>query len=313
MKDTDQSQTDSIIRFIVKQYKPLIIFPMIAAIAGFIFSFTLPKKYEAHAEIFPTYFTNVDQNIENPMFGYDIEADRLLKILRSESLKDSIVSKFNLFEYWDIDTNNKNYRFFLNKKYEKNIGFKRTAAMSIVISVYTYDADFSVKIVDEILNQVDIVRERMIKSNIQMAFETNKMEVTKIQVELDSLIARIKKIREDNNIYYPSLQQNMVLSSNSETYGAVRTDLEKLENEYSVKYDYYKIVYAKMKKAEQTVNAPISKVYVLDRASTDYKKKSPRIIYNTAGAFFVAFFIVLVFLLFKSEWNKRTLYAHKNK
>jgi hypothetical protein len=305
MRDSDEQQTNLIIDFVVKYYKPMIIFPMIAAITALIVSFLLHKKYEAHAEIFPTYFSTLDQNLDNPSLGYDVDADRLLKVLYSETLKDSIVNKFNLVKYWDIDTTLKNYKFYLNKKFEKNIKFNRTTAMSIVITVYTYDANFSIQIVNEIINQVNVNRERMLKTNIKAAYESNKEELTATKALMDSVLIKIKNKRSENDIYYPALHQTSMFNTSNESNGAVRTDLEELVDIYNLNMDHYRAIYIKVKKAEQMMTSPIPKVYVLDNATSDFKKKSPKTVLNIVGSFIVSLILVVICILVRIEWLKK--------
>jgi hypothetical protein len=57
------------------------------------------------------------------MFGYDVEADRILQLLQSQEIQDSINAKFDLVSYYELDTLDERWRDELRKEFFANINF----------------------------------------------------------------------------------------------------------------------------------------------------------------------------------------------
>ena len=139
------------LEFISSNKKRFLLVIIICAFLSGGLTFFIPKEYRSTAIIFPPAGLSLDYNVDNPNFGYDIEADRLLQILQSSQIRDSIISKFNLVEYYKLDKSEKEWLFKLNKKYRRDVTFNRTQYMSILVSAQTTDPEMSSNIVNYIL------------------------------------------------------------------------------------------------------------------------------------------------------------------
>ena len=135
---SDESRDSAeFLKFLVKNGRTILIALICSVIFTIICTFLIPKEYVSSATVFPTNVNTLELTIDNPQFGYDIEADRLIQLLSSKEVKDSIVRIFDLISYYDLDTTNKTWGDDLKKKYYSDIQFSRTPSMSVIISAQT--------------------------------------------------------------------------------------------------------------------------------------------------------------------------------
>jgi hypothetical protein len=150
--------------------------------------------YESNAIVFPTATSTVSFNpIRNAKsssmdIGGEYESEQLLQILESTRVKDRIISEFNLPEVYEIESDEKNFKYNLNEAYEQHISFARTRFGSIEISVLDEDPQRSTNIANRIVNLIDTVKNNLIKERTIPAYEVNKRKIDKLTKKKDDLI-----------------------------------------------------------------------------------------------------------------------------
>lgn len=110
MKEPQKNELLQIIKFIYNHHKIYLKAIIITIILSVLVTFLLPKKYRSTGIIFPTFSNSLEDTYNNPMFGYDVEADRILQLLQSQEVQDSINAKFNLVNYYELDTLDERWR-----------------------------------------------------------------------------------------------------------------------------------------------------------------------------------------------------------
>jgi capsular polysaccharide biosynthesis protein len=278
----------------------LITVPLLAGLAAILLTSLMKPQYHSYAIVFPTAGNSIDHMLENPNFGYDIEADRLLQILQSAELTDSIARKFKLVNYYQLDTTKVEWRDLLNEKIRKDVTFERTRYMSIQISTTTKDPKMSAEIVNSILVFVDQIRNRIYKKNLFPAVNNLRAEYMNHCIKVDSLLEIINK--QENFIKKGFL----VKQENDGQYSILsgqRTDIftAQLMSQFLYEQKHMMEVYSKYEKAQNQLNRPIPSVYVVNHATPSYKKVSPSYRMNVMIAFLGALLICLMGLYIKEE------------
>lgn len=310
---TNQNQNNElkqVFAFIKKYRLRLITVTLICAILSGAISMLIPKEYKSLAIAFPPGSITLDQNSENPNFGYDIEADRLLQILQSTEIRDSVIKKFNLIEYYSIDSTDQDWLSKLTLKYQKDIEFKRTTFMSIVISCQTKDAELSAAIVNHILYMADKVREKIYKQNVKLAY-TKASDEFQIEKRItDSLFLVLQGEIKNLNIsglilLAPNAQLNFDLAqlAKGKNEGVENLNIGADILKYRYHLDRQNDVEVRMKRIGKTLDNPIAKIHILDAAEPNYKKTYPLVTLNVLVSAILGFLFASLYFIVQSKSN----------
>jgi|GEM_PF-1537893 len=290
----------------IKNWKKIALAVIGSVILAGVLSLLLTPRYQAKTSFFIPFNTSYDQTVDNPQFGFDVEADRLLQILSSDQLKDSITLKFDMANYYKIDTTENDWRDKLSKKYEKYISAGRTNAMSIVITAETFDPQFSKEVVQYVLDLSQRMRERMLKTNSEVvakSFEKNYL--TKL-AEVDSLRSKIIQLRKSTSGNTIALINSQILwekGNSSNVSPEIAVELETLSQKYIFENKRLDELKGKYENAKIILERPIPKFYMLDKPTSHHTKTFPLIGFNITVAFLGSLIFMLVGLYLKHVVN----------
>ena len=302
MKETVNEPLENIdfLRFIYSKRKPILLTVFGALVLAALVTFMLPKRYSSSAIIFPVYNNKVESVIENPAFGYDVEADRLLQLLESDEVRDSVTTKFNLVKYYEIDKSSPDWNDQLRQKFMNDVNFVRTPYMSIIIKVVTKQPELSAEMANYIIQLADGVRGRIFKKNELTAFRQVEKEFVAKKITVDTLKNRINKLRNESESDLVALvnMQGFVQTLGGEGKSGTNTELERALNQYIFEQSRLNEIAGRYERAKAHYESPITQVYVVDRARVSYKKVSPSLFLNLAIAGFCSLVFSISFLLF---------------
>jgi uncharacterized protein involved in exopolysaccharide biosynthesis len=275
-------------------------FVIFATIATLIVSLFIPKEYTSSATVFATETNSLDDAIRNPQFGYDVEADRLIQMLNSRGIRDSIIQKFALIEYYKADTTVPDWYYRLCRKYSKDITCAKTVYMSVVISARTKNPRMSAEIVNTIIGEVNRSRERLLKQNVYQAIASLEQEYLVLKRDLDSLNRMITGVARDQNEVTQFMHSEKYLSlimdkSKLEHYETSRA-MQLLVNHYNMRLSLFYDTEVKLKYARLAVLRPLPSVYVVEKAYPSYRKTYPTLSINVLIAFGGSLFFIIILL-----------------
>lgn len=236
----DFNSTD-LIAFVWKKRKPLIIVTIAAAIISVAVSLMLPVYYKATATVFPTRSNSVDfqGTARNSVveFGDEADAERLLQVLISPEIRDSLTNKYDLYDHYDIDSAESQARFKFQKAYEGNVQFNRTRYNSITIDVFDTDPVIAADMANDIVRLVDTVLNRMIRERSKAPMWAVAHEVDLIKTEMGDYSDRIKAL-SDSGVVGVDARANLnsdILEAKRAGDKGLVAELER-EKEASAKY-----------------------------------------------------------------------------
>jgi capsular polysaccharide biosynthesis protein len=291
-----------VVQMYIKNWKFILFTVVGCTLFAGIYSYMLTPRYQAKTSFFIPYNISYDLAVENPQFGYDVEADRLLQILNSEQLKDSVATHFNLVAYYKIDTTKFGWQDQLSEKYNTRVFANRTNAMSIVITAETHDPLFSTEIVKYILSLSQRMRERMLKSNSALAVESFKKEYLKKLTELDSIRNRIIALRKVSSApSIPLVDDHIILGNGSSSNGnsEASVELEILTQKHINEYNRLNELKGKYENALSVMERPVPKFYMLDAPTPFFRKTFPLIGFNISITFIGSLCFMLIGLYLK--------------
>lgn len=299
MNQPETQNTDlSGVRFFARHFPVIWKSTTIAAALTAIITFFIPNEYLSYGIIFPTWTNSLESTVDNPMFGYDVEADRVMQILQSKEIQDSISKKFNLVKYYDLDSTDPKWHDKLRKYFMRDIAFSRTNYMSITISAQTEDPEMSMGIVNEIIALVDPIRNRILKSNIQKAHDAFEKDYLWQKAKVDTLIAEINTLRNVQgnppiSVIVGSLH-NFPSTGTSPKQNT--TLLETKINLYLQEQAALGDIRNKFEKARMQLERPLPSIYIIDKAIPSYKKVFPSFTINVLLVSFCTLIITLIVL-----------------
>ena len=258
----------SVLRFLYKWRWHFIAIGVIAALSSAIFSgpaFIKPK-YKSLVVFFPSKVNSVSTvlrdegfNQDDPLaFGEEEEAEQLIQILHSDNIRDSIISKFDLMNHYDIEANS-SFRFTqLYKEYNSNISFRRTEYMSVEIKVLDTDPVVAASIANDIATLLDATKNEIQGISARKAFIIVKAEYERKKRLITSLSDSLNALRR-MGIFDYQLQVDNLNSQYVKSYGIVSNEKAKLSvylnNRPTIPDSTIVGTKARIKGAEQTLIA----------------------------------------------------------
>jgi LPS O-antigen subunit length determinant protein (WzzB/FepE family) len=189
-----------LIAFVYGKRKPLIIITSIAIVASVVVSLMMTPYFKAQAIVFPTKSNSVDfqGTGRNSVveFGDEADAERLLQVLNSPEIRDSLTDKYNLYEHYDLDKEAGQARAKFQKAYEGNVQFNRTRYNSITIDVYDADPEIAADMANDIVRLVDTVMNRMIRERSKGPMWAVQDEVRLIKTEMGDYSDKMKVLSD---------------------------------------------------------------------------------------------------------------------
>ena len=183
-----------------KKRKTIVIVTAIAFLVGIGISLLLPNYYMARAIVFPTKSNSVDfnSNARNSVveFGDEADAERLLQVLISPEIRDSLTKAYDLYKHYEIEPDQSNPKFEFQKVYENNVVFSRTRYNSINIDVFDKDPQLATDMANDIVRLVDTVMNRMIRQRATGPMYAVAHEVSLIREEMSDYSDRLKALSD---------------------------------------------------------------------------------------------------------------------
>jgi len=193
----------NLIKKAVEWKKPLLLLSLSATFIAAIISFLIAPQYKSTATVFPTRQFSVsklliEQNIGNQedymMLGDEDDAEKVIQVLTTETLKTLVANKYNLWERWSVRKDK--YAFHnLQLKWDNMVKIKRTDYNSIKIETYDYTANGAAEICNGIVKYADTVRYHMMLDMASKALAIVKDEYDNTIREMNVMEDSLQKLR----------------------------------------------------------------------------------------------------------------------
>ena len=304
-KEGQDFETKSVKEFIIKNKFKLAFNISIAIIVSIVITYFIPNEYRSYGIIYPPSSTSLENSVENPNFGYDIEADRIIQIMQSQVIMDSTTNRFNLITYFDIDLKEIDSRDKLTNNFLKMVKFERTNYMSVSISVKSKNPNMSADIVNYIIDKANELRERIYKQNVLLAYGKAQEELDFQRKISDSIITVVKKDLDKLN-----LSGLMVLATNGQlNFNDLNSKQSSIENSnvginiinYRSQLDRQREIENKLFKIKKTLDNPVPNLYLIDKGVPSFKKVYPSYALNALIAILFSLVISIILIVNKSK------------
>lgn len=305
----ESEKVDSLhfLRFLLRRKWIILAVTLAGAVAAVVISLFIPAKYASYGIIFPPNANSGIDVLEDPRFGYGTDADQLMQLLESKPMMDTIITMYRLDEYYEVDKSEKSWYQQLVKKYLRDITYTKTRYFSIVINVRTKDPEMSADIVNSIIEQVDFMRSKLLRTNQKIMFEYAEQIYTTQKTKVDSLknkIYALKKPDSSGDLLYNHVDiHKKEIVGYRDTYVDTK-EMEDLVNEYDYESEVLKNAKTDYDMASRLIEKPLSKVYVVSKGSPNYKKVSPVIRINALIGLTSSFIFIILILYLLEKWDE---------
>lgn len=322
-KNSDQFDSTNLLVFLLKWKKPLIIVSISAAIISAAISLIIPEKFESTYVFFPAYSGSISKGIMTEdagakndivQFGEEEQAEQMLQILNSEWIRGKVVSKYGLYEHYELFEDVEYRDTKLVKMWEDNVSFKRTEFQSIEIRVLDTDAQMAADIANDVASLVDSAKNKMIHERAGQAFAVVEKEYFAMQVRMvlmdDTLkwlgekgIANAEKQAEMlSSEYYKAIGRNDARASKAlkdelDTLGKYGPFQDKLIDQREFELERLFLLRAKYEELKVDMNQNVSHKFTVNRAWPSEKKAYPIrwliVVVSTMSAFIFGILVII--------------------
>jgi capsular polysaccharide biosynthesis protein len=198
--------------FMYKNRVPLISISIVAFIVSVIVSLLITDRYRSTVVIYPA----VSKDLTRPLmssagyrgekvgFGEEDDTERLLQVLKSDAIRESMVEKYSLMEHYGIKDKSRYPYTALNKKFNRNVSVRKTEYMAIEIEVLDADPVIAAAMANDIASYVDSVMNNMLRVTARQSLALIQEEYNRNKLEVKILEDSLKRIREFGIIDYES-------------------------------------------------------------------------------------------------------------
>lgn len=209
---------------------------LIAALASFLVVQLIDPLYESHATLLPSNSNSRDKQLEEFTYGYEIHSERLIQLLSSEIILDSLESRFQLSEHYGIPQNGPQDWDRLRRKAKVRIQFHKTRYSSVVISVADEDPVLAADIANEVGRLVNVVNSHILKVNAKQTLEAAEKDYQQRLLAIGSINDSIIGIKASNATGVEGKMMNQV-KIREDRILQLRRSLNKLRQDHQI-FDY---------------------------------------------------------------------------
>ncbi len=183
-----------IFRIVRENFKVFLLVGICVGILAVIFSgptFMKPK-FKSTAVVYPV-------NIES--FSDESQTEQLLQVFESNSIKNHLIDKYNLYERYEIEPGVPSSKHYMNLEYNDRVVFSKTSYESVLLEVFDEDPEIAKSMADEVLLKVnETIR------GIRNSWGQGRAESFKIQMDhqldvIDSLEKEIQLITQEKRLF----------------------------------------------------------------------------------------------------------------
>lgn len=197
---------------------------LVTAVFSTAVSYLIPPKYKTTAVVYPIHLIP---------YSKESETEQLLQYLNSTAVRNAVINKMHLIQYYGIDTTKSTYKTLLYNTYGRNISIFPTLYQSIEIKVRDRKPEMTKAIAECIIQTTDSIILCLKKSALIEEYRNYQKEIKAIEHRVDSLISRIIAIQNKYNIFDANNQAKYLSRklSNSKPDAEQLKTIEALKNE----------------------------------------------------------------------------------
>jgi len=333
MNNKNEFNSFSLINYIWQRRKMFFIICGAAAVLSFVFSTKLfiRPKFTAQTIIYAprTNATskilmdnNPNERLDVKAYAMDEETEQMMQLLHSREIKDVLIDRYDLINYYEIDTNSKGWRTKLYEAIDGAVNIKRTRYGAIAIIVKDWDPNQAAKMANDIASELDTIKNRIERDRAVAACRIMEEQVRNAELQRKLVSDSLMKLAQKGVFTFESqseriMQQLAIALAQGNTAGVQRLqqEIEKLEKwgivaselrrEQMNLSDQIASIKIKLLNARMDMGGSMPVKFVIEKAIAPDKKSYPKkiiiVIIATIGAFITLLMTFLIIDKIKHE------------
>lgn len=175
------------------RYRTFVIVGLFAALVAVVLSHPtfIKPRYRSMATVYPVNLTS---------YSIETRTDQLLQLLRSNSIRDSLIHQFNLGAVYDADTSTQGGHFALYNEFLERVEISKTQYESVMIEVVDEDPVRARDMVNAMLVQVNLLARRLQREKSYEVLNIAEKALAHERYKLDSVEARLDTLRKTSGL-----------------------------------------------------------------------------------------------------------------
>lgn len=176
-----------------RQWRTFALVALVAIVLSTILSspWFITPKYRSMATVYPV-------NL-NP-YSTETRTDQLLQLLESNSIRDTLITRFDLGTVYEADTTARGGYFALYNEFKDRVTISKTRYESVMIEVLDEDPRRARDMVNGMLQQVNLLARRLQREKSYEVLNIAGRSVEHEKSKLDSVEARLDELRMQTGI-----------------------------------------------------------------------------------------------------------------
>lgn len=210
------------------------------ALTGLIFSKLVTPLYESSVSMYPSNSNSREKQLEDFSFGHEVHAERLMQLLNSNTLLDSLEMRFKLCEHYGIDKSERDWYDRLYSIYRDRVTFHKNKYVSVSISVVDADPEFCSTVANEAARLVNVINADIVKNAARSSLEVVEKEYKRRLSVVKEMNDSIQGI-ESTTVNQTQSKLAVLASGHYNRLQYLRDSLERLRTQYNVQDFSYQI------------------------------------------------------------------------
>lgn len=236
MKQNDQLV--EILHLLYQKRKYIIWTCVIAVVVAIVCSLVMPNYYQASTTFYaaspdlaqPAPVGSLERKQE--YYGTDNDLDRLFSLANSSQVSNYLISKYDLYNHYDIDHTSVKAKFKIQEKFNKYFNTKKTKYDALELSMEDQDPELSAKMANDARNKIDELAQNVIKESQQQLITKYEINIQEKEAQMAILNDSLSRVRVTYGVYN-TVSQSEILT------GLLANTQASLSN-YKAKYDVFK-------------------------------------------------------------------------
>ena len=311
-QETVRFKADSVnlLNIFLKYWKVLLLSGIIVFIISSALSLLITHLFRSTVVLYPT--TNVVetqtlfgiQNNATPLFGDETATEKVLQILKSDEIKNYLVSKYDLMTHYNISERAKFKYTLLDIRMKKYIVSRKTQYNSVELSVLDKDPVLAATMANDIAVRIDTVFNKIVMDAGRKAFAA-------INNSYSDQLTRVKSLEDSLHIVIgngslsavpANLKAGSVNSSWAAAAGKYNPEFLRLINMFESENENLSEIRSRLTEAKMLAEQILPYTHIINKANVSEKKALPRrsviVISSTLSVLLLMFFILALSEMF---------------
>jgi len=276
---------------------------------------------------------NINERLDVKAYAIEEETEQMMEILHSRELKDVLIERYDLINYYGINTSKKAWKDKLYKTLKDAMNIKRTQYGAISISVSDWSPERAAQMANDMASELDTIKNSIEHERAFAACKALEIQIKEADQQRQ-LIADSLEVLSKKGVFILDYQVERVMQQyaialaqgNMAGVQRLKTELEKLEKwghaanslrrEQLYLSDQIAFMKVKLLNAQMDYYGTIPVKFVIQKAVAPDKKSYPKKIIigilSVVGTFIITLIVLLLIDKIKNEIeveNKKKIIA----